>query len=121
MGTSADQIEEWIEEGTLAFTLGDSAEAERLLLLAAEADPNSFGAWHALAEVHYAEGRYDQAREAAERAHKILPEDIHINTSLSRIWLELGSKEEAEKFGAEARRLSWKEALKEGPDSSELR
>src|SRR5690554_6106928 len=112
MTVSADQIEEWVEEGTLAFTLGDQAEALRLLHLAAEADPHSFAAWHALTEVHYANGDFERAREAAETAYKLDPADVHINTSLSRIWLELGSREQAEKFGAEARRLSWKAELK---------
>lgn len=120
MAVSKEQIEEWIEEGTLAFTLGDQAEALRLLHQAAEEAPDSFAAWHALTEVYYAEKNYEKAREMAEKAYAIDPNDVHINTSLSRIWLELGSKEQAEKFGADARRHSWREELKNPPSSPSL-
>jgi Flp pilus assembly protein TadD len=120
MSESQEQIEEWVEEGTLAFTLGDQQEALRLLHLAAEHAPDNFAAWHALTEVYYSEKNYEKAREMAEKAYALQPNDIHINTSLSRIWLELGSKEMAEKFGADARRLSWKEELKNPPSEKSL-
>jgi hypothetical protein len=38
---------------------------------------------------------------------------VHIHTSLSRIWMELGNKDEAEKHGARARVLGWREQLRE--------
>ncbi len=108
-------VEDWVEEGTLAFTLGDHQEALKWLHQAAEHAPDYFPAWHALAEVYYAEGHYEQSRAMAEKAYALDPQDIHINTSLSRIWLELGSKEKAEQFGAAARMLSWKEELRNPP------
>jgi tetratricopeptide (TPR) repeat protein len=108
-------VEDWVEEGTLAFTMGDHAEALKWLHQAAEHAPDYFPAWHALTEVYYAEKQYEQAKAMAEKAYALNPQDVHINTSLSRIWLELGSKEKAEQFGAAARMLSWKEELRNPP------
>jgi hypothetical protein len=42
---------------------------------------------------------------------------LFINTSLSRIWMERGDKATAEKFGARAKVLGWKEELKHPPPS----
>jgi len=80
-------------------------------------DSESFEAWHALAEIHYNSKEYEAALEAAEKAHSLKPNDLLVNTSLSRIWLELGSKEKAEHFGAQARMLGWKEQI-QNPDSA---
>ena len=104
-----------VEDATLDFTLGDAASALQKLDVVLERDPRLFDAWHARAEVLYSLQRYDDALEAAQRAHELSPEDIHINTSLSRIWLERGSKEQAEHFGARARMLGWKDQLKQPP------
>ena len=57
------------------------------------------------------ESQYDEALTAAEKALKLAPEDIHIHTSLSRIWMERGDKK-AEHHGAQARMLGWKEQLR---------
>ena len=78
--------------------------------------PELFEAWHALTEVYYSEGQYDAALKAAETAHGLRPDDIHINTSLSRIWVEKGDKDKAEHFGAQARMLGWKDELKSPPE-----
>jgi hypothetical protein len=37
---------------------------------------------------------------------------LFINTTLSRIWMEKGDKPMAEKFGAQAKILGWKDQLK---------
>ena len=55
---------------------------------------------------------------AAEKAAALEPEDIHIHTSLSRIWMERGDKTRAESHGAKARMLGWKEQLKEPPPAA---
>ena len=105
-------FQDQIDDATLDFTLGNSQAAiDKLTTLASE-DSGIFGVWHALTEIYFAEGDYDAALQAAERAHGIYPEDIHINTSLSRIWVELGDKDKAEQFGAKARMLGWKDELK---------
>ncbi|MEM8868654.1 MAG: hypothetical protein AAGC73_10350 [Verrucomicrobiota bacterium] len=108
-------LQDKIDEATFDFTLGDSATAisklEELLVEATD----SFEAWHALTEVQFSEGNYDAALEAGEHALSLRPNDIHINTSLSRIWVERGDKDKAEHYGAQARMLGWKEELKSPP------
>ena len=112
--TMTDQdLKELIEEATFDFTMGDDPSAVLKLERALGMDQGSFEAWHALAEVHFAARRFKEALTAAERAHALRPDDIFINTSLSRIWMENGNKEEAEKFGAQARILGWKDELKQ--------
>ena len=56
--------------------------------------------------------RFDAALAAAERAHALRPDDLFINTTLSRVWMEKGDKAKAEHFGAQAKIQSWKEQLK---------
>lgn len=97
--------------------MGDAETGIAKLKAALEEKPEAFDAWHALCEIYYSEKRYDEALETAEKAHALRPDDLFVNTSLSRIWLEKGSKEKAEHFGAQARMASWKEQLK-NPDSA---
>jgi hypothetical protein len=59
--------------------------------------------------------RLDAALASAERAHALRPDDLFINTTLSRIWMERGDKATAEKFGARAKILGWKDQL-QNPD-----
>lgn len=101
-----------IEDATFDFTMGEDASAVAKLEDATKERPESFAAWHALAEVHFGARRFKEALAAAERAHALQPDDLFINTSLSRIWMENGNKEMAEKFGAQARVLGWKKELK---------
>ncbi len=111
-------IQSIVEDATFDFTMGDAASAISKLESLLESASDSFPAWHALCEIHYSEKNYPAALEAAEQAHTLKPDDLFINTSLSRIWLELGSKEKAEHFGAQAKIASWKEQLK-NPDASQ--
>ncbi len=117
---SDTSLQDQIDDATLDFTLGDSETALSKLSALSESHPDSFGVWHALTEVYYAEGDYDSALVAAERAHTLCPEDIHINTSLSRIWVERGDKDKAEHFGAQARMLGWKDELKSPPGKDDI-
>ncbi len=103
-----------IEDATFDFTMGEEAAAVAKLEQAIQDRSDSFEAWHALAEVHFGARRFDEALKAAEQAHQLRPDDLFINTSLSRIWMENGNKEMAEKFGAQARILGWKKELKDG-------
>lgn len=100
-----------VEEATYLFTTGDTGTALLILKDVTQQTPQCFEAWHALAEIEYAAQRFSEALEAAEHAYKLQPEDIHINTTLSRIWVALENKERAEHFGAQARMLGWKETL----------
>jgi tetratricopeptide (TPR) repeat protein len=108
-----------VEEATLDFTLGDNDAALKKLSSAVQHRPDSFAAWHALAEVHFSMKNLDEALSAANRALGIDSEDVHINTSLSRIWMERGDKERAEEYGAKARMMNWKEELRDNPSGSE--
>ena len=113
-------LQDQIDDATFDFTLGDSESAITKLKRIPEANPESFAAWLALTEVLYSEGLQDAALEAAETAHQLNPEDIHINTSLSRIWVARGDKDKAEHFGAQARMLGWKDELKSPPEKDTL-
>lgn len=117
---SDTSLQDQIDEATLDFTLGDSETAISKLTALAEVHPDAFGAWHALTEVYFSEGDYDAALEAGEKAHTLCPDDIHINTSLSRIWVERGDKDKAEHFGAQARMLGWKDELKSPPEKDDI-
>lgn len=111
------QVQSLIEEATFDYTLGDHDSALAKLARATAAAPDSFEAWHAGAEINFSLRRLDAALAAADRAHALRPDDLFINTTLSRIWMEKGDKAIAEKYGAQAKILSWKDQLK-NPGSS---
>ncbi|MDQ8184462.1 tetratricopeptide repeat protein [Pelagicoccus sp. SDUM812002] len=107
-----------VEDATFDFTMGDAETGISKLQAALAESPEAFEAWHALCEIFYSEKRYDEALDAAEKAHALRPDDLFVNTSLSRIWLEKGSKEKAEHFGAQARMASWKDQI-QNPDGQQ--
>ena len=107
-----DELQTLIEDATADYALGESDAALAKLARATTAAPESFEAWHALAEVNFSLRKLDAALAAAERAHALQPGDLFINTTLSRIWMERGDKARAEHFGAQAKIGSWKEQLK---------
>lgn len=109
---TADELQTLIEEATADYALGETDAALAKLARATAAEPASFEAWHALAEVNFSLRRLDAALAAAERAHALRPADLFINTTLSRIWMERGDKAKAEHFGAQAKIASWREQLK---------
>jgi tetratricopeptide (TPR) repeat protein len=112
---TADELQTLIEDATADYALGDSDVALAKLTRATEAAPESFEAWHALAEVNFSLRKLDAALAAGERAHALRPADLFINTTLSRIWMERGDKARAEHFGAQAKIADWKEQLKTPP------
>ncbi|ACB75318.1 tetratricopeptide repeat protein [Opitutus terrae] len=107
-----DELQSLIEDATADYAVGETEAALAKLGRATSAAPESFEAWHALAEVNFSLRRLDDALAAAERAHALRPGDLFINTTLSRIWMERGDKARAEHFGAQAKIQSWKEQLK---------
>ena len=107
-----EQIQGLIDEAVFDHAMGDSEGALEKLARATAAAPESCGAWHALAEINFALRRLDAALEAGERAHALRPQDLLVNTTLSRIWMEKGDKAKAEHFGAQARIQGWKEQLR---------
>jgi predicted Zn-dependent protease len=115
---TADDLQTLIEDATADYALGETDAALAKLARATAAAPDSFEAWHALAEVNFSLRRLDDALAAAARAHALRPGDLFINTTLSRIWMERGDKARAEHFGAQAKIQSWKEQLK-NPDAAQ--
>ncbi len=107
-----DELQTLIDDATFDHAMGDADAALSKLARATEAAPSSFAAWHALAEVNFQLRRLDAALAAAEHAHALRADDLFINTTLSRIWMEKGDKPMAEKFGAQAKILGWKDQLK---------
>jgi predicted Zn-dependent protease len=107
-----DALQTLIEDATADYALGETELALEKLGRATAAAPDSFEAWHALAEINFSLRRLDSALAAAEQAHAQQPTDLFINTTLSRIWMERGDKAKAEHFGAQAKIQSWKEQLK---------
>lgn len=112
-----DELQLLIEEATYDYTMGENDAALAKLARATAAAPDSFDAWHALAEVNFSLRRFNDALPAAQKAHQLRPDDLFINTTLSRIWMEKGDKAKAEHFGAQAKIQSWKEQLK-NPESA---
>src|SRR5882762_5581061 len=110
-----DELQTLIEDATADYALGENEPALAKLARATSAAPESFEAWHALAEVNFSLRRLDAALAAAERAHALRPGDLFISTTLSRIWMERGDKAKAEHFGAQAKIADWKDQLKNPP------
>lgn len=115
---SADPVQDQIDDATFDFTMGDHDAALAKLRACAAAHPASFPVHHALAEILFSLRSFDEALAAAEAAHALRPDDLFINTTLSRIWMEKGNKAVAEQFGAKAKILGWKDQLKSGPAES---
>ena len=107
-----DELQTLIEDATADFAIGETDDALAKLARATATAPQSFEAWHALAEVNFSLRQLDPALAAAEKGHALRPSDLFINTTLSRIWMEKGDKPTAEKYGAQAKILSWKDQLK---------
>jgi tetratricopeptide (TPR) repeat protein len=113
--TATMNAQQLVDEATFEFTMGNAEEALKMLDEAVRKDPACFPAWHAMAEINFDCDAYEKALEAGQIAVGLKEADVHIHTTLSRIWMELGNKDEAEKHGARARILGWKEQLKEDP------
>ncbi len=113
---TSDELQTLIEDATADYALGESDLAVAKLTRATAVAPESFEAWHALAEVNFSLRHLDAALAAGERAHALRPTDLFINTTLSRIWMERGDKTRAEHFGAQAKIADWREQLKKPGD-----
>ena len=114
-----DEFQTLLEDATFDHATGASDTALTKLARATAAAPESFEAWHALAEVNFSLRQLDAALAAAERAHTLRPGDLFINTTLSRVWMERGDKARAEHFGAQARIGSWKDQLQNPGDHTD--
>jgi cytochrome c-type biogenesis protein CcmH/NrfG len=115
-----EDIQAVVDEATFDYTMGDHEAALAKLNGAVREEPSAFEAWHALAEIQFNLRRFDDALRSAEAAHALRPDDLFINTTLSRVWMEKGDKATAEKYGAKAKVLSWKDQLKNPDDYKPL-
>ena len=114
---SKKAIQNKIDDAIFNFTIGENAQAiEQLNKLLTE-HPKEREAWHALSEILLSEKDFQSALKAAEKAHAIDGKDLHINTTLSRIWVQIGDQKKAEYYNAQARMLGWKEQLNNPPES----
>lgn len=114
-----DALQTLIDDATFDYTMGEHEDALAKITQATNEAPESFAAWHASAEIHLNLKKLDEALVAAERAHALNANDVFINTTLSRIWVGKGNKEQAEKFGAAAKMLGWKDQLKTPPGTTD--
>ncbi len=112
---SPDELQALIEEATFDYVSGDPEAALEKLQRATDAAPDSFEAWHAVAEINLALRRLDEALKAGERAHALRKADPLVIATLSRTWMERGDKARAEQYGAMARVQGWKEELSSPP------
>jgi predicted Zn-dependent protease len=114
-----EEIQQLVDDATFDYTMGDNEAALAKLARATAAAPDALPAWHALAEINFSLRRFDAALAAGERAHALQPDDLFINTTLSRIWMEKGDKARAEHFGAQAKIQGWKDQLRNPGTSGE--
>lgn len=107
-----EETQTLIDDATFDYSMGETEAALAKLRRVTTEAPQAFEGWHALAEINFSLRRLDDALHAAEQAHALRPADLFVNTTLSRIWMERGDKATAEKYGAQAKILSWKDQLK---------
>ena len=120
---SPDELQALIEEATYDYVTGDAPAALGKLGRATSECPDSFEAWHAVAEINLSLRRLDDALAAGERAHALRRDDPLVIATLSRTWMEKGDKARAEHYGALARVQGWKDELSAppAPDAGGLR
>ncbi len=114
---SPEELQALVEEATFDYVTGDAAAALGKLSRATAECPDSFEAWHAVAEINLSLRRMDEALAAADRAHELRKADPLVIATLSRIWMERGDKARAEHYGAMARMQGWKDELSSPPPS----
>ncbi len=100
---SPDELQALIEDATFDYVSGDAQGALAKLNRATAEAPDSFEAWHAVAEINLSLRRLDEALAAGERAHALRKNDPLVIATLSRTWMERGDKGRAEHYGALAR------------------
>jgi Flp pilus assembly protein TadD len=112
-----DELQALIEEATYDYVTGEVPAALEKLGRATSAAPESFEAWHAVAEINLSLRHLDEALAAAERAHALRKSDPLVIATLSRTWMERGDKAKAEHYGAMARMQGWKDELSAPPQA----
>ena len=104
--------EDYFESAVNAFGDGNLDESIDSYKKALAIDPAYQDALHGLGMALFNAGRLDDAVAAAERLIAIDGDDILAHTSLSMFYQAQGRIEEAEKEGAAAKVLGWKQDLR---------
>ena len=104
-------------EALKLFGEGKNVQAVEAYEKALEAKPDWTDALHGMAMAYSNGGRHDDAIRIGKRIVELDSNDPFAHTSLSMFYQRKGEIEEAEKEGAKARMLSWKEELKKNPDA----
>jgi Flp pilus assembly protein TadD len=104
-------------EGLQRFGRDDFEGAVASYRQALELEPEEPEVLHALATVLSKLGRHDEAIEMVQRVTQLCPSDSFAYTSLSIFLQRKGLIPEAEKAGAQARMLAWKDELKKNPNA----
>ena len=116
-----DSIEEQRQvpylEGLKLFGEGKHDDAIAKYEESLQVDPEWTEAMHGKAMALMQLERYDDAIEVGLRIVELDPNDAFAHTSLSMFYQRKGMIEEAEKEGAKARMIAWKEELKTNPDA----
>ena len=115
--TDASERARWYKQGLLLFGQQKHAEAIEAYRRALESSPDDPELLHAIATAESKLGQHEQAIQTLERVIAMTPNDPFVFTSLSIFLQRQGKIPEAEKAGAQARLLSWKEELKKNPNA----
>jgi len=104
-------------EGLAAFGHDRHEDAIAKYREALAISPDWTDALHGIAMALMKLERFDEAIEVGQRIVELDSNDAFAHTSLSMFYQRKGMIEEAEKEGAKARMISWKEELKTNPNA----
>ncbi len=113
----ADKLEHY-QNGLRFFGENKHEEAIAEYQAALSLDPGWTEGLHGLAMAQMHAGKLDEAIETGLKIVEIDKNDAFAHTSLSMFYMRKGMVEEAEKEGAKARMISWKEELKTNPEAA---
>ncbi|MFT4538655.1 MAG: tetratricopeptide (TPR) repeat protein [Planctomycetota bacterium] len=114
---SEENANEFYMEGMKLFGEGKNEEAIATFVKCLEQKPKWTEAMHGLAMCHMNNGTLDDAIRIGQEIAEIDKNDAFAHTSLSMFYQRKGMIEEAEREGAKARMINWKQELKENPDA----
>ena len=105
--------EELFEQGGNLLADGKVDEAVQAFKQAITLDASYGDAYHGLAMCYAEKEDFDNAIETVKQLVAIHPDDVLAHTSLSMFYQKKGMIPEAEKEGAAAKILTWKEQLQD--------
>lgn len=112
-----DKIEHY-QKGLKLFGENKHEEAIAEYKAALAIEPDWTDGLHGLAMAQMHAGKLDDAIETGLKIVEIDKNDAFAHTSLSMFYMRKGMVDEAEKEGAKARMISWKEELKTNPGAA---